>query len=67
MQNGSYSTTVGVFDDKVPFAQRGLGSKRLLSIGMNVNACDDGILVLVDEVETGLEPYRISALINRKR
>ncbi len=67
MQNGSYSTTVGMFDDKVPFAQRGLGSKRLLSIGMNVNACDDGALVLVDEVETGLEPYRISALINQFR
>ena len=67
MQNGSYSTAVGVFDDKVPFAQRGLGSKRLLSIGMNVNAYDDGTLVLVDEVETGLEPYRISALINQFR
>ena len=67
MQNGSYSTTVGVFDDKVPFAQRGLGSKRLLSIGMNVNAYDDGTLVLVDEVETGLEPYRISTLINQFR
>lgn len=67
MQNGSYSTTVGVFDGKVPFAQKGLGSKRLLSIGMNVNACEDGTLVLVDEMETGLEPYRISALINQFR
>lgn len=67
MQNGSYSTTVGVFDDKVPFSQRGLGSKRLLSIGMNVNAFDNGTLVLVDEIETGLEPYRISALINAFR
>lgn len=67
MQNGSYSTTVGVFDAKVPFSQKGLGSKRLLSIGMNVNACEDGTLVLVDEVETGLEPYRISALINQFR
>lgn len=67
MQNGSYSSAVGIFDDKVPFSQRGLGSKRLLSIGMNVNACDDGTLVLVDEVETGLEPYRISALINQFR
>lgn len=67
MQNGSYSTTVGVYDDNVPFSQRGLGSKRLLSIGMNVNAFDDGTLVLVDEVETGLEPYRISALINQFR
>ncbi len=67
MQNGSYSTTVGVFDDKVPFTQRGLGSKRLLSIGMNVNAYDNDTLVLVDEVESGLEPYRISALINQFR
>lgn len=67
MQNGSYSTTVGMFDDNVPFAQRGLGSKRLLSIGMNVDARDDGTLVLVDEVETGLEPYRISSLINQFR
>lgn len=67
MQNGSYSTTVGVFDDKVPFAQRGLGSKRLVSIGMNVNAYENGTVVLVDEVETGLEPYRISALINQFR
>ncbi len=67
MQNGSYSTTVGVFDEKIPFVQRGLGSKRLLSIGMNVNAYDDGTLVLIDEVETGLEPYRISTLINQFR
>ena len=67
MQNGTYSSTVGVFDEKVPFAQRGLGSKRLLSIGMNVNAFNDGTLVLVDEVETGLEPYRISTLINQFR
>ena len=67
MQNGSYSTTVGVFEDKVPFSQRGLGSKRLLSIGMNVNAYKDGTLVLVDEVESGLEPYRISSLVNQFR
>ena len=67
MQNGSYSTTVGVFDDKVPFAQRGLGSKRLLSIGMNVNAYECGTLVLVDELETGREPDRISTLINHLR
>lgn len=67
MQNGSYSTTVGIFDGNVPFLQRGLGSRRLLSIGMNVSAFTDGTLVLVDEVETGLEPYRISSLINQLR
>ena len=67
MQNGTYSTTVGIFDDKVPFTQRGSGSKKLLSIGMNVNSYSDGTIVLVDEIETGLEPYRISALINQFR
>lgn len=67
MQNGLYSSSVGIFDDKVPFFQRGLGSKRLLSIGMNVNSFQDGTLVLIDEVETGLEPYRISTLVNHFR
>ena len=67
MQNGLYSTTVGIFDDKVPFSQRGLGSKRLLSIGMNINAFENDSLVLIDEIETGLEPYRISSLINQFR
>lgn len=67
MLNGIYSTAVGVFDGMVPFMLRGLGSKRLLSIGMNVDAYENGTLVLVDEVETGLEPYRISTLVNQFR
>lgn len=64
MQNGSFSTSVGVFDGDIPFVLRGLGSKRLLSMGMNINAFQQGTLLLIDEVETGLEPYRISGLIN---
>lgn len=64
MQNSSFSTTAGLFDENVPFSQRGLGSKRLLSIGMNVSAYEEGTLVLVDEIETGLEPYRILRLVN---
>lgn len=67
MQNGSFSTTVGIFDENIPFVLRGLGSKRLLSMGMNINAFSEGTLLLIDEVETGLEPYRISGLINRFR
>ena len=67
MQNGSYSTAVGVFDNDIPFSQRGLGSKRLLSIGLNIRASSEGSLILVDEIETGLEPYRICALINQLR
>ena len=67
MQNGSFSTTVGIFDENIPFVLRGLGSKRLFSMGMNINAYEQGTLLLIDEVETGLEPYRISGLINRFR
>lgn len=67
MQNGSFSTTVGVFDGAVPFVQRGLGSKRLLSMGMNINTTEGSCVLLVDEVETGLEPYRICGLINEFR
>lgn len=67
MQNGTFSTTVGMFDGTVPFSQRGLGSKRLLSIGLHVNAYDDGTVVLVDEIEAGLEPYRITSLLNQFR
>lgn len=67
MQNGSFATTVGIFDGNVPFVQRGLGSKRLLSIGMNVNASDGASVLLIDEIETGLEPYRICSLINEFR
>ena len=53
MQNGSLSTTVGVFDGDVPFVQRGLGSKRLLSMGMHINISDGASVLLVDEIETG--------------
>lgn len=67
MKNGSYSTNAGLFDGSVPFSQRGLGSKRLLSIGMNVSSYEEGTLVLLDEVEAGLEPYRIVRLINKLR
>lgn len=67
MQSGSYSTAVGVFDNNIPFSQRGLGSKRLLSIGLNIRASLEGSLILVDEIETGLEPYRVCTLINQLR
>lgn len=67
MQNGSYSSNVGVYDDNVPFVQRGLGSKRLFSMGMNISVSEGVSLILIDEVETGLEPYRICTLINELR
>ncbi len=67
MQNGSFSSTVGVFDGKVPLTLRGKGSQRLLSIGLNIQSFSGNTLLLIDEVETGLEPYRLKSLIAELR
>lgn len=67
MHNGSFSTTVGVFDGEVPLTQKGKGSQRLLSIGLNIQSCENSPLLLIDEVETGLEPYRLKSLIAELR
>lgn len=67
MQNGSFSTVVGLFDGEVPLKQRGLGSQRLLSMALNIKATREASILLIDEVENGLEPYRICNLINEFR
>lgn len=66
-QNGSFITSVGVYDDNVPLSQRGLGSQRLLSMGLNINSFENGPILIIDEIETGLEPYRLKSLINEFR
>jgi len=63
MKSNGISTAVELYDDKTPLSQHGLGSRRLMSIGLNVNATDGASLLLIDEVETGLEPHRVCSLI----
>ena len=66
-QNGSYTTSVGLFDGEVPLLQKGRGSQRLLSMGLNTGKAAKGSIILVDEIETGLEPYRLRSLIHTLR
>jgi len=63
MKSNGISTAVELYDNKTPLSQHGLGSRRLMSIGLNVNATDGASLLLIDEVETGLEPHRVCSLI----
>ena len=63
MKPNGISTAVELYDNKTPLSQQGLGSRRLMSIGLNVNASDGASLLLIDEVETGLEPHRVCSLI----
>lgn len=64
LQNGSLSTSVGLFDGEIPLNQRGTGSQRLLSMGLNIQANNSNVILLIDEVESGLEPYRLRNLLN---
>lgn len=50
-------------DDKTPLSQLGTGSSRLLISGLQKSASTSKILI-VDEAEYGLEPFRITRLLN---
>src|SRR5690606_22013565 len=49
--------------DNTPLRQLGTGSARLLVSGLQKSASTSNIFI-VDEAEYGLEPYRISRLLN---
>lgn len=67
IQNGSFSSSVGLFDGNTPLNQKGTGSQRLLSMGLNIQASAGNALLVIDEVESGLEPYRLRSLLNEFR
>ena len=63
---GSLSISSGALslhDGEVPVRRAGLGTKRLVAIGMQCSAASTAGLTLVDEFEHGLEPHRIRKLL----
>lgn len=67
IQNGSFSSSVGLFDGDTPLNQKGTGSQRLLSMGLNIMSSAGNSLLMIDEIESGLEPYRLRSLLNEFR
>ncbi len=55
---------VCLHDEKIPFRLKGKGSKRLISLAIQSAIVDQGGIVLVDEIEQGLEPDRIQQVVN---
>ena len=55
---------IEVFEDSRPLNQRGLGSQKLLNVGLQIECKDEQAVVLIDEIEIGLEPYRQRNLIH---
>ena len=50
-------------DGKVPFSLKGKGSRRLTSISIQMAIVKDGGIILIDEIEQGLEPDRVQHLV----
>lgn len=51
-----------LYDENVPFRLKGKGSKRLISIAIQAELAKLGGIVLIDEIEQGLEPDRAQHL-----
>lgn len=48
----------------IPFRLKGKGSKRLLSIAIQAALADRSGIILIDEIEQGLEPDRVQHLVS---
>ena len=54
---------LSLHDGSVPLRRAGLGSRRLLSLALQRDASRQGGVTRIDEVEHGLEPYRVRQLV----
>lgn len=64
-RSGFSSGSIALHDDGVPLRLAGLGTRRLATLGIQKSAIAEGAIVLVDEIEHGLEPHRIIGAISQ--
>lgn len=50
-------------ENNIPFRLKGKGSKRLLSIAIQMTTANTSTITLIDEIEQGLEPDRVKQLV----
>ena len=56
---------LSLHDNTIPLRRLGLGSRRMLTFGIQQEGLDEPHITLVDEIEIGLEPHRISRLLKK--
>lgn len=64
-RSGLSSGSIALHDGSVPLRLAGLGTRRLATLGLQKSAIAEGAIVLVDEIEHGLEPHRILGAISQ--
>ena len=57
------SSTISLHDGKIPFRRMGLGTCRLMAIGLQLECIKLGGILLIDEIEQALEPHRLKHLL----
>lgn len=55
--------TLNLHSSNIPLARSGLGTRRLVALALQHEALSAGGIALIDEVEAGLEPYRLRHLL----
>lgn len=58
---------LALHDGDVPARMYGLGSRRILSLSIQQQSTINGAILLIDEIEIGLEPFRLRHLIRALR
>lgn len=56
---------VSIHEDGIPFRLKGKGSKRLLSLAIQLALTQPSGIILIDEIEQGLEPDRVQHLVSK--
>ncbi|MBB3760801.1 ATP-dependent nuclease [Xanthomonas arboricola] len=64
-RSGLSSGSILLHDSGVPLRLAGLGTRRLATLAIQKSAVNEGAIVLVDEIEHGLEPHRIIGAISQ--
>lgn len=62
-ENPYTGNSIALHSDSLPYRLKGKGSKRLMSIAIQSELTKQGGIVLVDELEQGLEPDRVMTLV----
>jgi ABC-type branched-subunit amino acid transport system ATPase component len=61
------ASALGLHDGPVPARAAGLGSRRLAALAVQRASFAEAGIILVDEIETGLEPHRLRHLLRKLR
>ncbi len=59
------TSIISLHDGAIPFRRMGLGTRRLMSIGLQLSYIEDGSILLIDEIEQALEPHRLKHLLRK--